>query len=72
MGQLPINQRPIFLEDLYESVSYDLQDFKLSLSKKDFNLALNDLIDEQAAVLFNRGQRVIVATQHGFYRYGIQ
>ena len=73
MSNLPVNQEPTRVEALFDGVFFTLKDFKVSLDYDFFLQALKELETEQALVVFKQRPEVsVVATRHGFVKYGTE
>lgn len=73
MSQLPVDQQPTSMDKLFSVSSQDMEAFGEKIEKSDFLKSLLELNTEQALVFFRgRENSPVIATQHGFHRYGIE
>ena len=71
MSNLPLEQRPVGANTLFEKVRGDMAEFGDSINITDFLGALLELQKEQALVFFgDKADQPIIATQYGFRIYG--
>ena len=74
MSCLPLDQKPVELGELYFDVSMTFADFKRELSYSTFEKSIEELSHEQCLVVFRNKagfiSPVVVATNHGFTKYG--
>ena len=74
MSCLPLDQKPVELNALYFDVSMTFADFKKEISYASFEESVEELSLEQCLVVFKNKagfiSPVVVATNHGFAKYG--